>query len=120
MTIQVVPDSLAKCYAVRSDCERQVKNFSGTIYQGCKTARDAEVAFVLGWAMGLIDLTVASVPRGFARLISMPLEELVDMLDHVHNETCQRWYVVYKGRHPGVYPLWYDICLLISCSIADD
>jgi hypothetical protein len=44
---------------------------------------------VLGWAMGLIDPTVVSVPRGFARLISMPLEELVDMLDHVHNETCQ-------------------------------
>jgi hypothetical protein len=42
MTIQVVPDSLAKCYAVRSDCERQVKNFSGAIYQGCKTARDIQ------------------------------------------------------------------------------
>ncbi|KAG1717266.1 uncharacterized protein EDB91DRAFT_1259953 [Suillus paluster] len=36
----------------------------------------------------------------------MPLEKLVGMLDHVHNETFQQWYIAYKGRCPGMYPLW--------------
>jgi len=25
------------------------------------------------------------------------------------------WHVVFKGKHPGVYPAWYGIFSLYSC-----
>jgi len=74
------------------------------MYQGFHTSDQAQAAFALGWAMGLIVHETAEIPNDMHDLMGQMPEEILSHLAETSESSC--WYVVYKGRHPGVYPVW--------------
>jgi len=88
----------------RSECETQVTGLHYNAYQSFASADEALVEFALGWVTHMVDQVTAVKPAGLDLLIRLSQDELVQRL---HPYGRGHWYVVYKGRCPGVYPAWY-------------
>jgi len=80
--------------------------YAGAVYQGFRTSDEAQAAFTLGWAAGSINPSTADLPDDLRNLnlASQPPSTIMRSLPVASDNKC--WYVVYKGRCPGVYPAW--------------
>lgn len=86
----------------------QVHRISGANHKGFHSRRDAECAWTLAVALGGVR---ALPPRGsivgVAAAAPIP-EPIMQAFDEINNDNFlgSTWYVVYKGKRPGVYPSW--------------
>ncbi|KAF8503806.1 hypothetical protein F5888DRAFT_1631681 [Russula emetica] len=106
----VVFEGLAfRIYSSWVEVEPLVKGIPGNIHQGFRHHRKAEHAYVLAFAMGALRTLLArhdmdqQVPAS-----AMPMSEAVMAAFALaaDNFLGAEWYVVFKGKRPGVYPAW--------------
>jgi hypothetical protein len=96
-------------YASRADVEPLVKSVPGNIHQGFSHRREAERAYVLAFAMGALRTLPARLNTGQPELgpaIPMPEALMTAFASASGSFLGAEWYVVFKGKRPGVYPTW--------------
>lgn len=79
------------------------------IYEGFWNRYDAEVAYVLAYALGTVRVLPNRAGQALQTHVAQPTPEaFMTALERVDDEFLgMRWHVVFKGKRPGVYPSWY-------------
>ena len=96
--------------APREEVKPLVKGIPGNIHQGFDHCREAKRAYVLTFAMGPLHVLPARHDIGHQEVPApaMPMPEAVTatFVSSSDNFLGADWYVVFKGKKPGVYPMW--------------
>lgn len=93
---------------IRNIVKPLVEHIPGNIHKGFERRYEAERAYVLAFAMG----GLWTLPRRGAVECGPPPasptpQEVMDAFAAVPDDFLgAEWYVVYKGRRPGLYPSW--------------
>ncbi|KZP20364.1 hypothetical protein FIBSPDRAFT_954731 [Athelia psychrophila] len=101
----VFPSDLS---STRAAAKAQVTDVPRCVHKGFKTRVEAETAYIMAYAMGL----VRSLPRRGDRTAppapSAPTPAAILEAFRAVDEQFlgPDWHVVFKGRSPGVYPAW--------------
>lgn len=78
-------------------------------FEGFDTRLHAERAYLLAYALGGVRrLPSRDAPRGYVPpAVPMPVR-LMERFAALPSEYLgAEWYVVFKGKAPGIYPSWY-------------
>lgn len=100
----------------RDDAKLCITNVPRAVHKGFESRLDAETAYILAYAMGLVRSLARRGESTTPPPPSAPTPAAV--LDAFRAADSQflgpEWHVVFKGRSPGVYPAWYVIFSEIS------
>jgi hypothetical protein len=96
-------------FTPREEVEPLVNGIPGNIHQGFDHRCEAECAYVLAFAMGTLRVLLARHDIGQEVLApAMPMTKAVMAAFALASDNFleAEWYVVFKGKKPGVYPAW--------------
>ena len=91
----------------RPDVFSRTNGVSGANQKGFNSRAEAEKAYAAAYALGTVRvLSRDGSQASMAPAAPMP-QEILDEFKSVRDDFLgTHWYVVFKGKSPGVYPTW--------------
>ena len=98
------------CFLIfsRREVDSLVTSVPHNVHKGFVSRIEAERAYVLAYAMGAL----RTLPRRGSTALGPPPatptpQEVMDAFASLSDDFLgAEWYVVYKGKRPGLYPTW--------------
>lgn len=88
----------------REDVVPLIHRVSGNVQEGYNSRYEAERAYALAYAIG----GVRVIPSRGSTVTANPMPPVImeGFMEADENFLGAEWYVVFKGKMPGIYPAW--------------